>query len=395
GLSTPAGRSRPTAPPCRRWSQETTALSERERLRARARTRAGGWHRADRDSPTRRCGQVPAPRHDRSGPPRLGAGCDEAVLEVFDIALGVQHGRGRVTDRRRDLTRELRARIASRVDAGDRRAHVLIGDEIAVLVVLDVVGEQRPSQRLEADEHEHALHRHFVDAAAAIELHPFDLAVAADLRDMSGDEPLDLLHAEETLLQDGLGPELFAPVHQVELLGESRQEEAFLEGGVAAADDREVGALKEGAVANGTVRDALAVQLLLAGHAELHRLAADRDENGERAMLCSVVEQDDLPRALVPDLHHAADVHAQTELQRVVGHLVGELETGDGLEAGIVLDELGVEDLAAGAVLLEEHDIHVRARGIQSRGEAGGAGADDDQVEISYGTPSFPETGVS
>jgi hypothetical protein len=95
------------------------------------------------------------------------------------------------------------------------------------------------------------------------------------------------------------------------------------------------------------------VQLLLARHAELHRLAADRDDDGEGAMLRSVVETDELPGPLVLDLHDAVHLDAQPELQCVLRHLLGELEPCDALEAGVILDEVGVEDLAARTLLFE------------------------------------------
>jgi hypothetical protein len=66
----------------------------------------------------------------------------------------------------------------------------------------------------------------------------------------------------------------------------------------------------------------------------------------------------------------------------VVGHLPGELGARDGFESGIVLDEVGVEDLAAYVFRIQEDRLHVGARGVETRRKSGGAAADDDEIEI-------------
>jgi hypothetical protein len=66
----------------------------------------------------------------------------------------------------------------------------------------------------------------------------------------------------------------------------------------------------------------------------------------------------------------------------MVGHLPGELGAGDRLEARIILDELGVEDLATHVLGIQEDRFHVRACGIKACSQAGGSAADDDEVEV-------------
>jgi hypothetical protein len=66
----------------------------------------------------------------------------------------------------------------------------------------------------------------------------------------------------------------------------------------------------------------------------------------------------------------------------MIRHLLRELGSGDGLEPGIVLDEVGVEDLATDVLGIEEDRFHVRPRRVQARGETGGAAADDDEIEV-------------
>jgi hypothetical protein len=67
----------------------------------------------------------------------------------------------------------------------------------------------------------------------------------------------------------------------------------------------------------------------------------------------------------------------------MIGHLLGERRTGDGLESGIVLDEIGVEDLATDVLGVEEDRVHVRARRVEAGGETGRSAADDDEIEVS------------
>src|SRR5438876_5930321 len=259
----------------------------------------------------------------------------------------MEHRGGGVANRGRDLLRELGSRIAGRIDARDARAHVLVGDEVAVLVVVDVLLEEMAADRLEADEHEDALDLYALGLAVAVDVDPLDVAVPSDLLDLGWRDRLDLVHLQKAVLKDRLGAELIAAVDDVELLGETGQEEALLKGGVASPDDREVGALEERAVADGAVRDAAAVIFLLTDDAELRRLAADGNEHGVRRKLGSVPERHDLVVALGADLlHRLVGLDLETEFESVVSHLSCELGSGDGLESGIVLYQLGVEDLS-------------------------------------------------
>jgi len=174
-------------------------------------------------------------------------------------------------------------------------------------------------------------------------------------------------------------------MHDVELLCETGEEQALLERRVAAADDREIRPLEERTVADRAVRDAAAVVLLLADDPKLRRLAADGDDHGIRRQLGPILEGHDLAIALGANaFHRLVSLDLETEFDRVVGHLLGEVRAGDRLEAGIVLDQVGVEDLASGSLRVEKENLHVGARRVQPRSEAGGSAADDDEVEIGH-----------
>ena len=177
-------------------------------------------------------------------------------------------------------------------------------------------------------------------------------------------------------------------MHHVEPAREARQEEAFLERGVASSDDREVRALEERPVADRAVGDSTSVVLLLARHAELDRLAADGDDDRVGAELGAVLEAHHLVVALAADpAHGLVGLDLEPEFQRMLRHPLREGGAGDRLDARIVLDELGVQDLATEVSLLEEDDPHVGARRIESSGEAGGSSADDDEVELGQRFP--------
>ena len=95
--------------------------------------------------------------------------------------------------------------------------------------MIDVILEQVPADGAEADEDEHALHVDPLAPAVVIEVDPFDVAVPADFGDDGGRDRRDLLHSEEAVLEDRLCAEVVTPMHQVELLGEPREEQALLE----------------------------------------------------------------------------------------------------------------------------------------------------------------------
>src|SRR5207245_1941850 len=73
-----------------------------------------------------------------------------------------------------------------------------------------------------------------------------------------------------------------APVKAVDLLAVPRQEVAFLDGRVPAADDRQLLTFEESAVANRAVAHAAALVLLLARDSEVARQASSGQDQGRR-----------------------------------------------------------------------------------------------------------------
>ena len=90
---------------------------------------------------------------------------------------------------------------------------------------------------------------------------------------------LHLAGAEGALLEDGAGPQLSRRWITVHVGGVAGDEEALVQGGVAAADHRDVVALEEGGVTGGAVGDAVAGQPLLAGDVEAVVVGAGGDDD--------------------------------------------------------------------------------------------------------------------
>ena len=106
--------------------------------------------------------------------------------------------------------------------------------------------------------------------------------VVAGARRRSTDVPdhLDLGMLEQPVLQDLLGAEVVAAMHDRDLGGEVGEEQRFLDRGVAAADHQHLLAAIEEAVAGGAGRDAVALELLLGRQIEPARLRAGREDHG-------------------------------------------------------------------------------------------------------------------
>ena len=100
---------------------------------------------------------------------------------------------------------------------------------------------------------------------------------AADIVEHGVPDHLDLRMLEQPLLQDLLGAQAVAPMHQRHLGGEIGEEQRLLDRGIAAADHQHFLAAIEEAVAGGAGGDAVAAEFLLARQIEPARLGAGRE----------------------------------------------------------------------------------------------------------------------
>ena len=172
----------------------------------------------------------------------------------------------------------------------------------------------------------------------------------------------------------------FGAVDERDLGGEAGEEEGLFHGGVAAADDGDLFAGGEEAVAGGAGADAVADERLLGGQIEPARAGAGGDD--ERAGVDGLVAEVEL-EGMLGEIDGAEVGHAQlgAEADGLLLHVLDELGALDALgPAGKVFDQRGDGELAAGLVAFEDERLEVGAGSVDGSGESGAAGAEDDSV---------------
>ena len=182
------------------------------------------------------------------------------------------------------------------------------------------------------------------------------------------------------LEHDAGGAEVFAAVDDGDFAGEACEEERLFHGGVAAADDGDLFAAGEEAVAGGAGADAVADECLFRRKAEPARGGAGGDD--ERAGEDDVLADGELEGRLADvDGGEVAEGDLGAEARGLLLHVVDELGALDAVgPAGEVLDKRGDGELAAGLVAFEDERFEVGARGVDGSGQPGAAGAQDDGV---------------
>src|SRR5438132_6450136 len=170
---------------------------------------------------------------------------------------------------------------------------------------------------------------------------------------------------------------------EVDLFGIACQENALLDRCVAAPDDGNGMSAKESAVAYGAVGHSLPGVLQLAGYVELYRSAAGRHDRGRRSVDAAGIREH-LERGVrqLANRYHVLLDEASAEFLRVRLEFLRELVPENALEAGIILDELRVEQLSAARSALEHHGVEHRPAGVQRRGHSRGPCAHDDDVRL-------------
>ena len=163
---------------------------------------------------------------------------------------------------------------------------------------------------------------------------------------------------------------------------EAGQVGRLLERGVAAADHGDLAVLEEEAVARRAGRHAATAQPGLAVEPEPQRRRAGGDDHGLGAVLGAAGP--DAERALGEV--DAIDVDVDEPRPEPLGlgahrgHQVGALDAV--LEARVVLDVAGQHQLAARRGAREDDRLEVGARRVDRGGQAGRAGADDDDLGL-------------
>lgn len=286
-----------------------------------------------------------------------------------------------------DLTQALDADIAGGEHAGDIRAHIGIGDDIAVVHLHNAI--KKLGVGLVADEAEQTEH--------AVLLVGMDDGLLAGLDIAEGHRVQQALavHAlndavpdkgdfgvGKRLLLDGLGgTKLVAAVDDRDLAGKLGQIHGLLDRTVAAADDINLVVLEEGRVARGAEGDAAAGELALVFAADGAGEGAGGDDDGLCLVLALVA--DDL-LDLTAEVNALDDIAAAlgTELRRLLAHARDQTAAALALDAlaGIVLDLVGLGDLAAVLSLFDDQGAQTGAAGVQSGRKTGRAGAENNNI---------------
>ncbi len=278
--------------------------------------------------------------------------------------------------------------VSAGVDAGDSLAEdgdedVVFGLDVAIAVEVELAFEHAGvGDVADAEEHEGDGKGGALAGLAVDELEGFEVLFfyAYALFDEGVVEELDLRVGDGSLEHDAGGAEVFAAVDEGDLGGEAGEEEGFLHGGVAAADDGDLFAGGEEAVAGGAGADAEADEGLLGGEAEpaCGGTGGDDEGAGEDGVFAEGELEGRLGEIDAGEVGHA---ELGTEAGGLLLHVLDEFGTLDALgPAGEVFDEGGDGELAAGLVAFEDERLEVGAGCVDGGGEAGAAGAEDDGI---------------
>src|ERR1700677_2430129 len=191
-----------------------------------------------------------------------GGGDGLAVAAVLDVSAGEDAGDD------------------SAVDGGE---DVVLGEDVAVVVEGEHalegggVGDVADAEEHGGDGEDVLVAGGFVAQAEALDVFFF---YAEDLFDGGVGDELDAGVGHGALEHDLRGAEFFSAIDQCDLRGETGEEESFLHGGIAAADDCDLFAGEEEAVAGGAGADAVADEGLLGGEVEPAGACTGGDDEG-------------------------------------------------------------------------------------------------------------------
>ena len=150
----------------------------------------------------------------------------------------------------------------------------------------------------------------------------------------------------------------------IDLAAASCQENGVLDGHVAAAYHQGILASVEGAVAGGAVGYAPAAEFLLAGRAQMGMGGAAGNDQG-LCLIDALIGQDLFDRALQLQAGHGSVFDDGAQLLRVLLHLFRQLHAGDPGQACVVIDFIGIDDLAAAdKVLLQDQRVQAGPGGV-------------------------------
>ena len=175
--------------------------------------------------------------------------------------------------------------------------------------------------------------------------------------------------------------EVFRAVDDGDLGGEAGEEDGFFHGGVAAADDGDL--FPEAKKPSQVAQELTPKPMSACSEGRLsQRAEAPEAMMRVRVRMTSLADRElegGLPRGRrLVEVGHA---ELGAEARGLLLHVFDELGTLYALgPAGEVFDESGDGELAAGLVAFEDEGFEVGAAGVDGGGEAGAAGAEDDDI---------------
>ena len=304
---------------------------------------------------------LPLPVHIRAG----GERGDRAV----------RHGGGELTD-------ALGAAVARRKHAGGRSRHILVRDDIASLVGLNG-GAERVVLRLLANGDEQAadIERRLGGGRGIFQQQPRK-RFPAPQRFHDGVGVKDHVCAPAQQLDEPrFSAESLAAVNQVYGAAIGREQQRILQGGVAAAGDRDVRARKERPVADRAVGNAGAGQAFLVFKAEAAVAHAGRNNDAAAENRVPVVRRNAQTSVSLPfESGDGFKIRLRAEIQNLRQQPVGQFPSADLRKSRIIFHAGRKRNLSAVAAAFEQQRAFSGPAGIQRRRQAGRTGADDNDV---------------
>jgi len=273
--------------------------------------------------------------------------------------------------------------VSAGEDAGNAGMDLVVGDDVAIRVEIDLAGEHFGVRFVADSEKEPANGQRRLAAGCGVaqaEAGDFLLLDTEDLFDGGVGHEGDSGVADGALQHDLGGAELLAPMQQRYLGGEAGEEERFFHGGIASADHGNLFAGEEEAVAGSAGADAVTDEGLLGGQSEPARRGSAGDDEGAGVNgLAAEIEREGALGEIDGDQVTHAEVGA--EARGLLLHVLDELRALNPFgPSGEVFDQGGDGELASGLVAFEDERLEVGARGIDGGGEAGATGAEDDGI---------------
>jgi hypothetical protein len=291
-----------------------------------------------------------------------GGGDGLAVAAVLDVSAGEDAGDGLA------------------VEGGE---DVVVGEDVAVRVEVEHALEgQGVGDVADAEEHGRDGEDVLFGGGAIFEAQALDVLVfdAEDLFDGGVGDELDAGVGHGAVKHDLGGAELFAAIDERDLGGEAGEEESLLHGGVAAADDGDLFAGEEEAVAGGARRHSMPDEGLLGWQVEPASARSRRDDEGAGVDGLAAGGEGEGTGGEV-DRVEVGHAEFGAETDGLLLHVLDEVGTLDSLgPAGKVFYQSGDGELAAGLVAFEDKRLEVGAGGVDGGGESGATGAEDDSV---------------